>query len=398
MKRVLFVDDDTSIIESLRDALRPWRREWHSTFACGGDAALERLREERFDVVVSDMRMPGIDGVALLRRVQELQPQAVRIVLSGSTETDVLARAAAVAHRFLAKPCDVHELARVMTQATTLGETSRTQRLLQTVSGATALPCEPGLYGELSALLASELASMADVTRLIEGDIAITAKLLQLTNSAYVGFPRVVTRVEEAVSLLGLSIVKAIVLSAHALEAYRPARPIAGFSIDALDHHATMVAALTRSLLPAGAVQEHACAAAMLHNIGWLVLAAEDPDHLGALLESARALERPLDAVERERGAPTHADLGAHLLALWGMPETIVAAVAHHHLPPAPTEPGLDAVAAVHIAVGLIAEQSPAWASGLHSVRLDAAYLEAVGVADRIETLRRLAAELAEAA
>jgi HD-like signal output (HDOD) protein len=392
MKRILFVDDDPSILESLRDALRPWRREWQATFACGGDAALERLADDTFDVVVSDMRMPGIDGVTLLRRVQEIQPQAVRIVLSGSTETDVLAQAAAVAHRFLSKPCSVQELASVMSAATALGETSRTQPLHQTVSGATELPCAPALFGELSALLASESAGLPDVARLIEKDIAITGKLLQLTNSAFVGLPRVISRVEEAVSLLGLAIVKAIVLSAHAFAAYRPACLIAGFSIEALDRHATLTASLTRQLMAPSAAREEACAAAMLHDIGWLVLAAEKPDHLRAVLEAARAEKRPLDVVERERGGPTHAELGAHLLALWGLPDVIVSAVAHHHEPPQPLEPGLDVTAAVHIATTLVAERTHP--PGYRIAPLDQDYLDALGVADRVDGWRSLTADL----
>jgi HD-like signal output (HDOD) protein/ActR/RegA family two-component response regulator len=393
VRRILFVDDEPSILESLRDALRPWRREWQATFACGGEAALEHLSADTFDVVVSDMRMPGIDGVALLRRVQEIQPQAVRIVLSGSTETDVLAKAAAVAHRFLAKPCDVEELARVMSATTTLGETSRGQPLLQTISGATSLPCAPELYRELSALLADDTASTIAVARVIEKDIAVTGKLLQLTNSTFLGVPRVVGRVDEAVDLLGLSIVKAIVLSAHALAAYRPARPIDGFSIESLERNATRVAALARRLLPDGAEQEEACAAAMLHEIGWLVIAAEDPDRVAALLATAREQRRPVAAVERERGEPTHADLGAHLLALWGLPETIVSAVACHHLPAPPREPRLDVAGAVHVAAALIAERCSAveWTS----TQQDRDWLTANGSAGRIEAWRALAEAVA---
>jgi HD-like signal output (HDOD) protein len=339
------------------------------------------------------MRMPGIDGAALLRRVQELQPQAVRIVLSGSTESDVLARAAAVAHRFLPKPCDVEQLARLMSAATALGETSRSQPLHQTVSGATALPCAPELYSELSVLLASETASPGEVARLIERDVAITAKLLQLANSAFVGPRRAISGAPEAVDVLGVSIVKAIVLSAHALAAYRPARPIAGFSIEALDRNATDAAALTRRLVDPGTVRDEACAAAMLHDIGWLVLAVEKPDHLSALLDVARAEQRPIELVERERGGPNHADLGAHLLALWGLPGTIVFAVAHHHdAASMTTGPGLDVTAAVHIAATLIAERStaPEW----RSVPVDPGYVEAVGVADRIEAWRSHAGDL----
>jgi HD-like signal output (HDOD) protein len=392
MKQVLFVDDDASVLESLRDALRPWRREWRATFACGGDAAIDELSGNEFDVVISDMRMPGIDGATLLRRVHELQPHAVRIMLSGSAETDVLSRAAAVAHRFLAKPCDIEELGRVVTQAAVLGRVSQAQGLHRTTAETTALPCAPALYSELSALLASDTAGMTDVAALIERDIAVTARLLQLTNSAFVGLPRVISRVEEAVNLLGLGVVKAIVLSSQALAAYRPARPIAGFSLEALERHATLVAAMTRRLLTPGPAREQACAAAMLHDIGWLVLAAGDPDYVGELIAAAMTQQRPLAEVERELDGPSHAEVGAHLLALWGLADPIVSAVARHHDPEPPAEPGLDLAAAVHIADLLIAERLPLW--NTPAGVMDSAYLDKLGVVDQLASWRELAAEL----
>ena len=392
MKQVLFVDDDPSVLESLRDALRPWRGEWRATYACGGEAALGALGNTAFDVVVSDMRMPGIDGATLLRRVHELQPHAVRIMLSGSAETDVLERAAAVAHRFLAKPCDIDELGRVVTQAAALGQVSQAQGLHRASSVATALPCAPALYGELAALLASGTAGMADVARLVERDIAVTARVLQLTNSAFVGLPRVIHRVDEAVSLLGLGVVKAIVLSSQALAAYRPAQPIPGFSLEALERHATLVAALTRQLLAPGPAREQACASAMLSDIGWIVLASGDPEYVGELLATATARQLPLSEVERERDGPTHSEVGAHLLELWGLSEVIVAAVRRHHTPAAPEAPGLDEAAAVYVADVLIAERLPLW--NTPAAPVDIAYLETLGVAGQLASWRALAAEL----
>ena len=114
MIRVLFVDDETHVLESLRDALRPWRRELTMAFAADGPTALEEVAREPYDAVVSDMRMPGMDGAELLREVQRVQPATVRIVLSGYAEIESVARAATVAHRFLSKPCDVDELVSVI--------------------------------------------------------------------------------------------------------------------------------------------------------------------------------------------------------------------------------------------------------------------------------------------
>ena len=105
MTRILFVDGEPQLLEGLRDLLRRQRREWTMVFALGAEAALAELGAATFDVVVSDMHMPGMDGATLLGQVRERYPNVVRIVLSGQTSTESALRAVPVAHRFLAKPC-----------------------------------------------------------------------------------------------------------------------------------------------------------------------------------------------------------------------------------------------------------------------------------------------------
>jgi DNA-binding NtrC family response regulator len=117
VKRILFVDDEAHVLDGLRDLLRRQRREWEMVFALGGDAALRELDAQPFHVVVSDMRIPGIDGAALLALVQERYPETVRIILSGQTEHEAALRAVPVAHQFLAKPCDREQLRRAIDRA-----------------------------------------------------------------------------------------------------------------------------------------------------------------------------------------------------------------------------------------------------------------------------------------
>jgi YesN/AraC family two-component response regulator len=106
MKRILFVDDEPRVLDGLRRLLRGQRAEWEMAFADGGESALSELARAPFDVIVTDMRMPGIDGAALLQVVKERHPQVVRVVLSGYAEPDVARAAAAIAHHYLLKPCD----------------------------------------------------------------------------------------------------------------------------------------------------------------------------------------------------------------------------------------------------------------------------------------------------
>ncbi|SRR5258706_10631016 len=106
MKTVLFVDDEPHVLSALQRSLRTERHRWHVSFAEGGEAALAFLASETADVIVSDIRMPHMDGVDLLERVRDLYPTMVRLVLSGQAEAAIYDRAVAVAHQLLEKPCD----------------------------------------------------------------------------------------------------------------------------------------------------------------------------------------------------------------------------------------------------------------------------------------------------
>jgi putative nucleotidyltransferase with HDIG domain len=392
MMRILFVDDEAQVLDGLRDLLRRQRREWQMVFALGGEAALRELEAGPFDVVVSDMRMPGIDGAALLALVRERYPQSVRIVLSGQTELEAALRAAPVAHQFLAKPCDREELRRAIERSCLSQTLLEDDTVRRAASGATALPSAPALYSKLVQASADPEFSMSDVGALVESDIAMSAKVLQLVNSSFFGLGRRIPSAREAVSYLGMAPLRALVLSAGAFRAFAPSRPIPGFSVEALETHSTLVARLARDLLPDRRAAEEAFTAGMLHDVGKLLLAAHRPDELASLLAAARDSGRPLHAIERERSGATHAEIGAYLLTLWGLPHPIVEAVAHHHAPTRLDHTELDPVAAVHIANLLISEQQ-ADQSGDAAAELDQDYLAALGVTDRLGSWRTRAAD-----
>ena len=103
--QILFVDDDRKVLDGLRRMLSDKRREWDMLFAENGPAALEIMAANPVDVIVTDMRMPGMDGAELLDKVQEAHPGVVRLMLSGYTEKESLGKAFPPSHQFLSKPC-----------------------------------------------------------------------------------------------------------------------------------------------------------------------------------------------------------------------------------------------------------------------------------------------------
>jgi putative nucleotidyltransferase with HDIG domain len=345
-KRILFVDDDSNLLEGLRDALRPFRRRWGMSFVTSGDEALGVLARHQHDVVISDLRMPGMDGATLLAEVRETQPAAVRIVLSGQAELRTVARAAGVAHRLLAKPVEVHELARVIERSCALRDlTDRVERKRE-LAGISSLPAAPRPSLQLTELLA---------------------------------------RGERSAEVLALA------LSAEAFREFEISRPIAGFDLDELERHSARVARVARAICERTSEADEAFVAGLLHDIGLLAMACQDRGELAASLAVARRQGRPLHEVERERTGVTHGDVGAHLLLQWGLPHAVAESVARHHEPPSP-DGAFDTVAATYVANGLISEVE----SGGREARppqelLDSDYLAAAGLESRLPRWRELA-------
>jgi HD-like signal output (HDOD) protein/CheY-like chemotaxis protein len=393
--RVLFVDDDACVLGGLADALRRRPSGWEARFALGGEAALDVISAQRFDVVVSDLSMPRVDGVAVLTRAREVQPDAARIVLSGGSERGAALAAARVAHRYIAKPFREEEVRAAVERAWRLRSLLREEGWRRAAGGVMALPSCPRIYTELSELMVDPDATAADAAAILERDVAMTAKVLQLVNSAFFGLGRRIARTSEAVHYLGLNTLRAVVLHAGAFDAFAPVRPVAGFDIAALQRRSQLAARIAHGIAPDRVTREDAFAASMLHGVGLLVLAQSDPYELGELIAAARARNTPLHTIEYEWRSSSHAELGAYVLGMWGLPDPIVEGVAHQHRAERFVAPELDIALVAHVAAVLAAELVPgAVAAG--PAKLDEATLAAAGFADRIPAWREVAA--AEAA
>lgn len=362
-QRVLFVDDEAAILEGLRAVLRPQRREWDMVFALGGPAGLEEIERSKFDVVVTDMRMPVIDGAALLTRVKQLQPSAVRIVLSGQTDPQTALKSVFTAHQFLAKPCDAEKLRGVVKRCCELNELLAANELKSLAGDVSLLPAAPTTYLAISKALANENAGVSDVARIIEREPTLCAKVLQVANSAFFGLPRAVSSVSQAATYLGTLTLRDLALAMETMSATHPSRN----AVSASDHRKFQLNSLAVGLLGrrwlAGERRkaDDAFVAGMLRDMGHLVLAAQGG-------------ESPSDRAQ-------HAQLGAYLLGLWGIPHAILEAVAFHEAPERIQHDALELVDVVHACDAIVSEISPSPFQTPPS--LSSARLEALGVGSK---------------
>lgn len=381
MTKILFVDDEANVLAGLRRMLRSQRKIWDMQFANGGAEAIELLEQQPFDVVVSDMRMPGVDGAALLTHVAEFYPNTVRLVLSGQSEHEKIFRAVGPAHQFMSKPCDPEVLVSTIHRACGLHGHLKDESLRQLTSQITSLPSLPNIYRDLLHELELDDASMDRVGEMIESDLAMSAKVLQLVNSSFFGLPQHVTSPKHAVLLLGLDIIRPLALTANAFSQYDDPG-VQGFSLENTMHHGIAVATAARRIAESEAGQaqlvDDAFIAGMLHDIGKLILAVNLTDKFQEAVSLAQTTARSLWEAELEVFGTTHSEVGAHLLGLWGLPDPIVEAVAFHHCPSRSGSTEFTPLTCVHAANIL---QHPCIASheSPSSFTWDHSYLDAVG-------------------
>ena len=365
--RILLVDDDGSVLSGLRHVLRSERHRWAVRVAEGSEAALAALTEEPADVVVSDMRMPGMNGLELLGRVLAGWPATVRVLLSGWSDTGSITRAGTVAHRYLLKPCDAETLRAELSGIQEIRALLPDPGLRAALGALRSLPSSPETLQALRNLPEDPEARDRAVAAAVETDVALATRVLQFASSPSFGAPRPVAGLRDALGLVGHLVLLEIASLLEPL-ASSSLLPGASDSLVRLELHARMAARMARILAPDEASADAASTAALLHDAGRLALLSRLPVPYAEVLRRSLEGHGSLEQIEVEVLGATHARIGAYLLGLWGLPRTIVDAVARHHDPGVLDDPGLAGLVA---SANLFAHQADAAARSAPGAALE---------------------------
>lgn len=388
-KRILFVEDNPILLQMYQAILED-ERQWEVVTTENGSHALELMQQRPFDVVVSDLRMPGMSGVELLNQVRERHPGTSRIVVSGLNDQEEVARSLGSTHQFLSKPFDLKALKATLGRISSLDAYLKDDRIKALVGRFRSLPSFPSLYVEVMKELSDSEPSVEKIAGIIAHDPGMTAKMLQIVNSAAIGLARKVGSPFEAVQFLGLGTVRSLVLSAHIFSCFERIN-LEGFSITQLWDHGMKTGRIACMIMQYEQAEpsdvEDAYIAGMLHDIGKLMLAEAMPVEFQKALKLAAERNVHLYETELEVFGATHAGVAAYLFGLWGLPASIVEAVAFHHAPTASDLRTLGPLAAVHVANVLEHEVSDTALPGKGS-ELDVNYLAAIRCENRIRVWR----------
>ena len=396
-QRILFVDDDPSVLEGLQRMLRPLRHEWDMLFCPSGEKALQVLESKPFDVIVSDMRMPGMDGAQLLQEVKNRYPTVVRIILSGHSDKTMILNSVRTAHQYLSKPCDPKTLKTTVSRACALQSLSKNMEIRALITTTGAVPALPSLYAELMEEINSPEFSLKRIAAVISQDVGMTAKILQLVNSAFFGLPRKISSPEEAVNYLGVETIKSLTLTIQVFSQFKIDLPL--FSHEALLAHCLETGTLARRIAEAGGLDKETAditfLASMLHDVGKLILAVNIPERFTECLGQAKKGNKRQDVVEMEHFGSSHAEVGAYLLGLWGLPDLLVEAVAFHHRPSDCPAQSFNTLTVVHVADALLRKEDSRGIIGQRP-KVDTRYLEECGLGEKLAEWEDIALQARE--
>lgn len=349
-RSVLFVDDERSILKSLERLF--FDSDIDALFADSGAEGLKILGNQPIDIVVSDMKMPEMDGHQFLRQVKKSFPGTTRIILSGYANENELFESIIDGSNslYLLKPWKGEELKTTIEHIFAARDLYRNLSILEFANKLENLSMIPGIYNSVSNLIEQD-ADISAIANVIEGDPTVTASVLRVVNSAFYNIKT--ASITQAITFLGLPVVKSIVLSCGLLQSVRIQVP--PFNLQRLARHATRTNMLVSAIYAkvyGSAMPDSIATAGLLHNIGFVLFLHYFPEKYKLILQEYLNLEGQelLPVLEKERIGVTHAELGGYLLDWWALPYSIVECALFHNTPLHGSVINHQPVMAVHLA------------------------------------------------
>jgi len=387
-KTVLFVDDDPLLLRLYEMMVEG--EDWATTTAVSGEAALDFFSQNHVDVVVSDMRMPQMNGIELMDEVCRISPGTSRVIISGIGDQEEIARSLETTHQFLTKPLRPRDLLDTLTRIGNLDAYLQSDSLRALANKLQSVPSFPSAYLEIMKELNSENPSLQVIANIVTRDPGLTAKMLQVANSAAFGLAERVSSPFDAVQFLGMATVRSIALSAHVFANFEKI-PIKNFSVKNMWAEAIRCSQMARVIMQLEAADEtsteDACTAALLRETGKLMLVRNLPQEFERAVALANERQIPLTEAEMEVLGATHNGVAAYLLGLWGLGAPMVEAVAFHLTPSRSGSRTFSPLTATHVTKVFSQEMFPIEMAG-PPAKLDLDYLSEVGVLDRLDVWR----------
>ena len=331
--RILFVDDEPNILQGIRRLLFRFQKQWEIDFAESGKEALEKFAAQPFDFLVSDMRMPNMDGAELLQRIKTKYPDTIRLVLSGQSDRDQIMRSVKLAHRYFTKPCQEDELIETISGLVQWRQKIVSSEVKKIASSISFVPSNVGIINELVAELEKTAPNIGVVRNLVCQDIGLSIKLIQIVSSSFFGERKVIYDPGHAATLLGMDLLRKLLVEA---EIYAEGDEF-GQKIARLCNASIEMANAAREIAEVRyddvELQQQAYLSGLLTNVGKMILMHYAPEKYQQVVERVKEKRISLVDAESEIFGLTHTEVGGYILGLWGLPEKVIEAVYYYKDP-----------------------------------------------------------------
>jgi HD-like signal output (HDOD) protein len=363
MKKILVVDDDRNILQSFKRAFHFMHREWKVVLCDNGRVAFDLMQADgAFDLIISDLRLPGLSGIDLFKKVKESFPGTIRFSLTGYPESSLLIEAASVSHRLISKPCEAKKLIALIKNSLLLREKLQNTEVRNSIYKLGVIPSLPKYYEEFCKEIKSPDASVAKLGKIIGKDIGMTTKVLQLVNSAFFGLRRKVTNPVQAAILVGLNGLQNVILVAGFFAACGKNDFPQALNIESIWQHSLATANRAKKIAAEKGLSQDdidTCyTAGLLHDLGIVVLASTNKSDYGKVLALVHKENLSLPQAEKRIFDLDHATVGGFLLDMWGLPHAISEIVAFHCSPSCDPSRDIDPLSIVCAADKLVAQET----------------------------------------
>jgi HD-like signal output (HDOD) protein len=342
-KCVLIVDDERTVLRSLEKLLK--EEDYHCTYMTSGEEALDFLEKHPVNMIVSDTRMPEMDGEVLLAEVKKRFPNVIRVALCHISESKRISKLIekGLAKQYLFKPWNDNDMRMNIKNILEMELRLLDLDNLGRINKLDDLPSLPSLYHQLTALIEKD-ADMIEVAELISRDQAITLKILKLANSAFYG--RKTGSINQAIMTMGLNNVRNIVLTNSFFKD-------SSESMDRLWQHTVDTNRLCLAIYDQCLNKRMPSlfgSAGLLHDVGRVIIYMFYDEEYCELIKESVSTDATLVNLELDHFHSTHQEVGAYLLNNWGLPYAYVEAAMFHHRPLDERIVNQELIAVVHLA------------------------------------------------
>lgn len=325
--KILFVDDEPNILSGIRRMLRNQLNRWDLEYCNSGPEAISLVKSEVVDFVISDMRMPGMDGAQLLHHVKDLSPNTVRIVLSGQSDKDQILECVKVAHQYFSKPCVSEDLVEVISRVGALRNKVISNDVRELAANVAFAPSRSNVIGQLKTELAKEEPNSNVVRELVAQDIGLSVKLIQIVSSSFFGERKVVYEPARAASLLGSSLLQKLIDETSIVDESNPlGKQIEDLSLESIAI-ANSAKAIAQKKVNDIEVFQQVYLSGLLTNVGKMILMQNAPEKYADVMTLITEENAKPSEAEIAVFGHTHLEVGGYMLGIWGLPVNVIEGV-----------------------------------------------------------------------